>query len=285
MIKDISIYIPVYNGASTIEYALKSIFNQTIEPNEILVIDDCSTDKTFDILKKYEKRITIIRNDTNMGLAFTRNKALNYLKTKYVAAIDADVVLENDWLEVTSSVLTNKRCALVGGKLIEKYTKNKYNFWRSIRLKQNWGNDDVLNPPIVFGCNNLLDRSVFNENCKYDDSNPFYKTNGEDGIFSGKLKKNNYKLYYASKAICHHLQNDDAKSLSNRYWRYMYYGDGMKKRSFFKILKSILRQVRKTIQWSFNDISKNNFTLVLVNFEILLYFSHLEFKKNKKNLF
>ena len=56
----------------------------------------------------------------------------------------------------------------------------------------------------------------------------YFKTNGEDIEFSNYLKNKNHKLFYCSKAICLHLQNDDGFSLAQRYWRYIYYGDGLK---------------------------------------------------------
>ena len=51
---EVSIYVPVYNGQSTIESCINSILSQTVKPNKILVINDNSTDKTAEILKKYE---------------------------------------------------------------------------------------------------------------------------------------------------------------------------------------------------------------------------------------
>ena len=106
----------------------------------------------------------------------------------------------------------------------------------------------------------------------------YFKTNGEDLEFCKYLKKKNLKLFYSSKAICHHLQNDDAKSLSNRYWRYIYYGDGLKKRNFTRTLKNSFRQFKKTIIWSLEDIFKLRLNLIIVNFLVLIYFIKNDFK-------
>ena len=90
MTKEISIYVPVFNGEKTIKQCLDSIFNQTLIPNKILVINDNSTDNTKKILHDYGNDIRVINNEKNEGLSHSRFLAVNYLKTKYIASIDAD---------------------------------------------------------------------------------------------------------------------------------------------------------------------------------------------------
>ena len=74
---NISLYIPVYNGESTIESVLKNALQFDPGADEIIVIDDGSNDQTKEILKKYENRIKIIKNETNQGLGFSRNLAIS----------------------------------------------------------------------------------------------------------------------------------------------------------------------------------------------------------------
>ena len=116
--------------------------------------------------------------------------------------------------------------------MYEKFLKNPNNLWRSRRLKQNWGEQDLEDPKFIFGCNNILNNLNFKKLKKYRTDLDYFKTNGEDIEISYYLKKNNYKLYYDSNAICYHLQNDTAETLSKRYWRYIHYGDGLKKEIF-----------------------------------------------------
>ena len=179
--------------------------------------------------------------------------------------------------------MVNEKVTLIGGKMYEKYTKNKYNLWRSKRLKQNWGEYDLSNPKFIFGCNNILDNSKVENIEKYRTDSDYFKTNGEDIEFSNFLKKNNHKLFYCSDAVCYHLQDDTGISLSKRYWRYIHYGDGMKKRNFSKTLKNIIRQFKKTIKWSLFDLIKLNFKLILVNFIVLYYFAILDLKDFNEN--
>ena len=277
MENDISLYIPVFNGEKTIESCLESVLNQTLKPKSILVIDDNSTDKTKEILNKYKEQIEIISNKENKGLSYSRNFAVNYLKTKYIASIDADVVLSREWLERVLKSLLKNNASLVGGKMYEKYINNPCNLWRSIRLKQNWGESDILNPDLVFGCNNVLNTSNLDLRKIYNNNSEYYKLNGEDTELCKFLKKKNYTLFYNSSAVCYHLQDDNYNSLANRYWRYVQYGDGFKKKNFLKILKNIIRQIKKTFKWSFEDILNLRLKLLKINFVILYYFIKKDF--------
>ena len=274
----ISIYIPAFNAESTIKLCINSILAQTVRPLEILVIDDASTDNTKNILLEFGDKINVIKNPTNLGLSHSMNIANNHLKTKFIAKIDADVELCSDWIEVLMKKIVKEKVTLIGGKMYEKYTKNKYNLWRSIRLKQNWGEYDLSKPKFIFGCNNILDSSKVENIEKYRTDSDYFKTNGEDIEFSNFLKKNNHKLFYCSNAICYHLQDDTGISLSKRYWRYIHYGDGMKKRNFFKTIKNILRQLKKTIKWILSDIFNLNFKLIPINIVIFFYFLIFDFE-------
>ena len=275
---NISIYVPVYNGEKTIERCINSILEQSIKPSNILILNDSSTDNTLEILKRYEGLIRIKSNPSNLGLSYSRNIAVNELKTRYIASIDADVELNKYWLEILYSNILKNDATLAGGRMYEKYLNNPFNHWRSLRIGQEWGDKDLNDPSFIFGCNNILDTERIEKKDIYLFDGDYFKTNGEDLEFCKYLKKRNLKLFYSSKAICHHLQNDDAKSLSNRYWRYIYYGDGLKKRNFTRTLKNSFRQFKKTIIWSLEDIFKLRLNLIIVNFLVLIYFIKNDFK-------
>ena len=279
---EVSIYVPVYNGQNTIESCINSILSQTVKPNKILVINDNSTDETAEILKKYSDKIEIINNDKNLCVSYIRNLATNYLKSKFKASIDADVELTNNWLEKLIDKATKENITLIGGKMYEKFLNNPYNLWRSIRLKQNWGEKDILNPEFVFGCNNLLNTENLDNQDMYRNDHEYYKTNGEDIEFSKKILIKNKNLYYCSSAICYHLQNDNHKTLSNRYWRYIHYGDGLKKRNLYKTFKNIFRQFKKTLKWTIEDLIKFRFKLIKVNFLIFYNFTIIDYQFYKK---
>ena len=88
----ISVIIPVYNGANTISYALDSVLIQE-GVKEILVIDDCSTDSTQQVVKEYSKKhslIQYVKNAVNSGAAVSRNHGVAAASGEYVAFLDAD---------------------------------------------------------------------------------------------------------------------------------------------------------------------------------------------------
>ena len=265
----ISLYIAAYNAEKTIDRSIKSVLQQTLKPKEIIVINDCSTDKTLSLLKSFNQ-IKIITNKKNYGLAKSRNIALKYSKYDLLASIDSDVICKKDWLEKLFNTMIKKNVDLIGGKLVDKYIKEPANHWRSYYLKQNWGNKQINNPQFVFGANSLLNKKkIKNLNIKYNET---FRTNGEDVNFSKILKSKNCDLYYEPKALCYHYQFDDVISLSRRYWRYSYYGAGLKKLTLIRLIKLVLRQTKVFFYWMYRDLLKKNYHFFNINLIMTYYF-------------
>lgn len=87
----ISVIMPVYNGEKYLREAIDSILNQTFSDFEFIIINDCSSDSTEDIIKSYEdSRIVYIKNEENLGVAGTLNKGLELAKGEFIARMDAD---------------------------------------------------------------------------------------------------------------------------------------------------------------------------------------------------
>jgi glycosyltransferase involved in cell wall biosynthesis len=85
----VSALIPAYNCEATIGPTLDSVLAQTVAPDEIIVLDDGSTDRTSDILEPYRSRITILRQE-NGGIASARNALLAKSRGDLVAFLDSD---------------------------------------------------------------------------------------------------------------------------------------------------------------------------------------------------
>ena len=96
MIKDlVSIVTPSYNSSKFIIETINSIISQTYTNWELLIVDDCSTDDTVEVVRTYisehkENRIRVFVNEKNSGAAFSRNKALREARGKWVAFLDSD---------------------------------------------------------------------------------------------------------------------------------------------------------------------------------------------------
>jgi len=130
----ISVIMACYNSAPYLEEAIDSIVGQTFTEWELLAIDDCSTDNTLSILKKYQQRdsrIVIIRLDRNSGVATARNKGIENARGQWLSILDSDDVamptrLEEQYAaslkhENATILLSDAAFIDVNGRLIKEY--------------------------------------------------------------------------------------------------------------------------------------------------------------------
>lgn len=107
----ISVIMAVYNCADTISDAIESILNQTYNDWEMIICNDCSTDNTFEIVKKYadkyKDKIILIENEQNMKLPASLNHCLKYATGKYVARMDGDDISYPERFEKQIEFLKN----------------------------------------------------------------------------------------------------------------------------------------------------------------------------------
>jgi len=92
---EISVLLSVYNAENFISESIESILNQSYSNFELIIVDDCSTDESFEICKGYaitDHRIILLRNPANLGGCQTLNEGLKHARGKYVARQDND-----DW--------------------------------------------------------------------------------------------------------------------------------------------------------------------------------------------
>ena len=87
----VSIIMPSYNTAPYIEETIQSVLNQTYTNWELIIVDDCSTDNTDEVLETIkDDRIRCFKNEKNSGAAVSRNKALREAKGQWIAYLDSD---------------------------------------------------------------------------------------------------------------------------------------------------------------------------------------------------
>ena len=99
---DISVIMSVYNGETYLKEAIESVINQTFENWELVVINDCSTDSTQEILEEFatrDARIKVYPNEVNLKLPTSLNKAISLCNGKYIARMDADDICLPERLE------------------------------------------------------------------------------------------------------------------------------------------------------------------------------------------
>ena len=119
----LSVLMPVFNSEQFVTDAIKSILNQSFKDFEFLILDDASTDKSFEIIKDFEKkdcRIKVFQNEKNLGVVESRNKLINLSKSKYIAWIDSDdIALENRFEEQIKFLEEHPDIGLLGAWLIK----------------------------------------------------------------------------------------------------------------------------------------------------------------------
>lgn len=97
----VSIITPSYNTAKFVGKTIESVRIQTYQNWEMIIVDDCSSDKTDEVVAKYliDRRIKYIKNEKNSGAAISRNRALREAKGKWIAFLDSDDLWSPEKLE------------------------------------------------------------------------------------------------------------------------------------------------------------------------------------------
>lgn len=113
----VSICIPTYNGAEFIRQTMQSLIDQNYNNIEIIVVDDCSTDKTIEYVKEFDDpRIKVIVNDSNLGPLGNYSKSLSYSSGKYAKMICQDDILLPEMIEKQVAVMEeNSNVSVVTG--------------------------------------------------------------------------------------------------------------------------------------------------------------------------
>jgi glycosyltransferase involved in cell wall biosynthesis len=95
----ITVIIPVYNREQTIRRAVDSVISQSYAPEEIIVVDDSSTDATGDLLAGFGEFITVVTLPRNSGPSMARNQGVNRARTEWIAFLDSDDCWKPDKLK------------------------------------------------------------------------------------------------------------------------------------------------------------------------------------------
>lgn len=95
-----TIVIPLFNKENFVSATIKSVLNQSFQDFEVLIIDDCSTDKSFEVAQNYvSDKIKIIKHVKNKGLSAARNTGILNANTEFVVFLDADDLLKPKYLQ------------------------------------------------------------------------------------------------------------------------------------------------------------------------------------------
>ncbi|EAJ6944157.1 TPA: glycosyltransferase family 2 protein [Campylobacter jejuni] len=141
----ISIILPTYNVEQYIARAIESCINQTFKDIEIIVVDDCGSDKSIDIVKEYAKkddRIKIIHNEENLKLLRARYEGVKVANSPYIMFLDPDDYLELNACEECMKILKNNEIDLLffNAFVLENNNKieRKLNFQEKCYVKKDF---------------------------------------------------------------------------------------------------------------------------------------------------
>lgn len=120
-----SVIVPVYNREKSISRTIKSVLDQTYKDFELIVVDDCSTDNSWDIISEIkDDHIISVKLSKNSGAAAARNQGIKLSRGKYISLLDSDDYYEPEFLELTAEALER--------------TENNIGFsWTGVRYLQN----------------------------------------------------------------------------------------------------------------------------------------------------
>lgn len=196
-----SVIIPLYNRESKIKKAIQSVLDQKFQDFELLVIDDCSTDRSCDVvLSMNDARIRLIKNDSNLERCKTRNKGIELAQGKYICFLDSDdyhlpnhlqlfyqkiqeindpkmFFFSNSWNETEDGIRTERTCPKIDG--IDLYTY----FLHYTVNPQRWVIEKSIAQEILFDPNVLIcedmDFSLRVVQAKY----PVYQVNESTTVY------------------------------------------------------------------------------------------------------
>ena len=185
----VSIIMPSYNTGLYIKESIQSVINQTYKNWELIIVDDCSTDNTDQIIKKFDdNRIKYFKNESNSGAAVSRNRALKEAKGKWIAFLDSDDLWKSVKLE----------------HQIKFMTENNYDFTYTdyrIQLNGKWLLYINTGPKIV------NKRKLYNY-CYFSTITVMYNREKIGLIQIADIKKNNdYAMWFQiiEKSSCYRL--------------------------------------------------------------------------------
>lgn len=209
----VSVVIPAYNEEQYLPHCLQNLLDQTVQPLEILVIDNNSTDKTAEIAQAFDG-VTVI-NESNQGIRHARNRGFDEAKGDIIARTDADTQVAPDWIQRIQEDFRTPRYDAVTGLFIYNDLPFPLNtklpallyFW-NMRITQSYSET-------LFGGNMAIRKSFWEEHREKLDSNrTFVHEDSELALkvkqCGGTIKRDNQLLVYTS-----------GRRVSSSPWKYL----------------------------------------------------------------
>jgi len=165
----VSVIMPAYNCEKYIAEAIKSVINQTYTNWELIVVDDCSTDNTFEIitlLQNDNAKIRVFKNVFNSGVSATRNKGISESKGEWIAFLDSDDMWDEKKLDKQIRYAQVNKVGLIftGAAYVDE-NGNMYKWVFEIPEKVSY--KDLLKQNVI-SCSSVLVRKTCLRNAKME---------------------------------------------------------------------------------------------------------------------
>lgn len=202
---EITVVVPVFNARQRAKKCLASLVRQNYENYEIILVDDCSSDGTYELVKRsvdQSKRTRIRQTPENLGAAAARNLGIKEARGEYIAFTDCDCVVDNHWVEGLIECLITKKGEVAGGGV--KTPQEIGFFARSLGTLRKPGpklvsEDEAEDIPT---CNAIFKKALLERMNCFDET--FESSGGEDTDLCARIKQENIPIYYTPKAIVWH---------------------------------------------------------------------------------
>ncbi|MGB9696167.1 MAG: glycosyltransferase family 2 protein [Ignavibacteria bacterium] len=210
----ISVIILNYNGRMLLQTCLDSVLQQTYRDFEIIVLDNGSSDGSYEFLKANYSNIpnvTVIYSKKNLGFAGGNNYALNFAQGEYVVLLNNDTIVDINWLkELYNAITTLPNAGIVQSLVITEGIPEEYYsqngtlnlFGNNIMKIFNIGTNGIGEILQANGCSLIFPKKIIStvRGLFIDE----YFAYAEDSFFSLKVKFAGYYLYHNSKSFVKH---------------------------------------------------------------------------------
>ena len=257
----ISVVMCVFNTSNYLEKSINSVLNQTYSNIEFIIVDDASTDNSFEIAERITKgydNVKIFRNIKNMGAAFSRNFGVSEATGKYIGFIDSDDYVDKDYFERMQKEIEKKRADIAICDILSVYNdkKERISVCNGIISKENIINNGLA----ASTCNKLFKLSIIK---KY----PFpVGLTTEDVATVIPCIVDAKKIAYVSDVVYNYLQRKD--SVQNSCY-------SEKKMDIFEVLELTFDRIKNS-----KEFSKYKDALIFNQLILLLFYYLVPLKIN-----
>ena len=219
----VGIILPSYNKEAYIDETINSVIKQTFNDWELIIIDNCSTDNSKEIIKKYtaHKQVTGVFLKKNMGVSFSRNFGIRILNSQYISFIDADDLWDINKLKNQINFMESNNYEFTYTDYTPFLDQNKRIYKKKILTPTSFNYEQFLNNSSIGTSSMILSKKLignikfpkaktledFPFKCKilkkkaiaikFNENNTFYRIT-KGSLTSNKLK-NIYWLWYINK--------------------------------------------------------------------------------------